>query len=582
MEDDDINEENGLPMEFNDEEENSQTLTLSKLQDKINLSFDYEVNSVKLDENYNMNCKLYYYNPKKKSYQVLNYNAFNDKLRPLPKIVPSTDQSKAKFNKSKYDNEFEEIDELSDNEKDKEKKYKANIIKRLVSKQKRRFQDSNFDLDMSYITEKVIAMGFPSTGVETMYRNSLTDVINFFHTKHNDKVKIYNLCLEKDRIYNKNLFPNFKVGLFPATDHNPCPIKLILEFCIDICLYLIKNPNGVAAVHCKAGKGRTGVMICSYLVFSGLCDSSEKAFRYYARIRTKNNTGVTIASQKRYIKYFENFLQTNLCKPYIYFIPKIIRSHFSHLMIGNGKVEINNILQSFQKEKSYFISANKFKLKGIRLGPFPKGKKLKLKICNFVDSKFKLNKKYLVESKKANSDGLVYYEQTFSPELTIHSDIKITIKKDINFFAWINMWYASLELIKKFYDKEEENIIRLSCRTTGREAKEDRDRDRENGVDMRGSRIINKTSMFAYNTNEDGINKPVVASLFEIIYKLKHNSDLNELINKINNNLNLNMTHKFDKENMEIQLSSNEFDKFKEKKEYNNLIMTIFFSLSDK
>ena len=582
MEDDDINEENGLPMEFNDEEENSQTLTLSKLQDKINLSFDYEVNSVKLDENYNMNCKLYYYNPKKKSYQVLNYNAFNDKLRPLPKIVPATDQSKAKFNKSKYDNEFEEIDETSDNEKDKEKKYKANLIKRLVSKQKRRFQDSDFDLDMSYITEKVIAMGFPSTGVETMYRNSLTDVIKFFHTRHNDKVKIYNLCLEKDRIYNKNIVPNFKVGLFPATDHNPCPIKLILEFCIDICLYLIKNPNGVAAVHCKAGKGRTGVMICSYLVFSGLCDSSEKAFRYYARIRTKNNTGVTIASQKRYIKYFENFLQTNLCKPYIYFIPKIIRSHFSHLMIGNGKVEINNILQSFQKEKSYFISANKFKLKGIRLGPFPKGKKLKLKICNFVDSKFKLNKKFLVESKKANSDGLVYYEQTFSPELIIHSDIKITLKKDINFFAWINMWYASLELIKKFYDKEEENIIRLSCRTAGREEKEDRDRDRENGVDMRGSRINNKTSMFTYNTNEDDINKPVVASLFEIIYKLKHNSDLNELINKINNNLNLNMAHKFDKENMEIQLSSNEFDKFQEKKEYNNLEMTIFFSLSDK
>ena len=582
MEDDDINEENGLPMEFNDEEENSQTLTLSKLQDKINLSFDYEVNSVKLDENYNMNCKLYYYNPKKKSYQVLNYNAFNDKLRPLPKIVANTDQSKAKFNKSKYDNEFEEIDETSDNEKEKEKKYKANLIKRLVSKQKRRFQDSDFDLDMSYITEKVIAMGFPSTGVETMYRNSLTDVIKFFHTRHNDKVKIYNLCLEKDRIYNKNIFPNFKVGLFPATDHNPCPIKLILEFCIDICLYLIKNPNGVAAVHCKAGKGRTGVMICSYLVFSGLCDSSEKAFRYYARIRTKNNTGVTIASQKRYIKYFENFLQTNLCKPYIYFIPKIIRSHFSHLMIGNGKVEINNILQSFQKEKSYFISANKFKLKGIRLGPFPKGKKLKLKICNFVDSKFKLNKKFLVESKKANSDGLVYYEQTFSPELIIHSDIKITLKKDINFFAWINMWYASLELIKKFYDKEEENIIRLSCRTAGREEKEDRDRDRENGVDMRGSRINNKTSMFTYNTNEDDINKPVVTSLFEIIYKLKHNSDLNELINKINNNLNLNMAHKFDKENMEIQLSSNEFDKFQEKKEYNNLEMTIFFSLSDK
>ena len=569
MEEDEDNEEEPH-MEFNNDEENSQTLTLSKLQDKINLKFDYEVNSIKLDEKFNMKCKLYCYNPKKKEYQVLNYNNFSDKLRPLPKINPSND---SKNKDSKYDQEFEELNDSFD--KGNEKVYKANLIKRLVSKQKRRFQDSDFDLDMSYITEKVIAMGFPSTGIETMYRNSLKDVINFFHTRHNDNVKIYNLCLEKDRIYNKDIFPNFKVGLFPATDHNPCPIKLILEFCIDITLYLIKNPNSVAAVHCKAGKGRTGVMICSYLVFSGLCDSSEKAFRYYARIRTKNNTGVTIASQKRYIKYFENFLQSNLYKPYIYFIPRIIRSHFSHLMIGDGKVQINNILQSFQKEKSYFISANKFKLKGIKLGPFPKGKKLKIKICNFVDNKFKLDKKYLKESKKEDSKGNYYYEIYFSPELTIHSDIKITIKKDINFYVWINMWYASLELIKKFYDKEE-NIMRLSCRTL-REVKG----SKENKYNIIDSRISNNIIDSIYDTNDNNLNdgNPAISSLSEIIYKLKHNTDLNELINKINSNINLNLGHKFNPKDMEIKLSSNEFDKFQEKKEYRDLEMIIYYSL---
>ena len=193
-------------------------------------------------------------------------------MRPLPKIKPSKDPKKAMNDSSKYDVEFEE---LEDSGIDKDNLKKANFFKRLVSKQKRRFQDSNFDLDMSYITEKVIAMGFPSTGVEVMYRNSLSDIIKFFHVRHNDEVKVYNLCLEKDRIYNKDVFPNSKVGLFPATDHNPSPIKLILEFCIDICLYLIKNPKGVAAVHCKAGKGRTGVMICSYLVFRLMSNKRE-------------------------------------------------------------------------------------------------------------------------------------------------------------------------------------------------------------------------------------------------------------------------------------------------------------------
>ena len=402
--------------------EESQTLNLEKYKEKIKYVFDYEVNNIKLDNNDDMNCKMSYYSPETKGYRILNYNSFNDKLRPVYKIIPSKDPKKSEYNTNKYDKEFIEIEEprLPNNVKS------ANLLKRLVSKQKRRYQDENFDLDMSYITDRVIAMGFPSVGCETVYRNSLTDVIRFFHTKHNDKVKIYNLCLEKDRIYNKNLFSQSSVGLFPATDHNPCPIKLILEFCIDICLYLLKNPNGVAAVHCKAGKGRTGVMICSYLVFSHLCETSEKAFRYYARIRTKDNTGVTIPSQKRYIKYFETFLQANFCPPYIFLIPKIIKSHFSHLMVGKGRLLVKNILQSFRDEKSYFISANKFKLKGVKVGPLPKGKKISLKICNFINNNFDIKDNMLKEIENNNenisvinniSDG---YLLTFKILLIVH------------------------------------------------------------------------------------------------------------------------------------------------------------------
>ena len=103
--------------------------------------------------------------------------------------------------------------------------FKASCLKRLVSKEKKRFQNENFDLDLAYVTKRVIAMGFPSSGCETIYRNNLADVINFFGEQHKHNVKIYNLCIEPDRIYQKSAFKGMPVGFFPSKDHNPCPVK---------------------------------------------------------------------------------------------------------------------------------------------------------------------------------------------------------------------------------------------------------------------------------------------------------------------------------------------------------------------
>ena len=543
---------------------NSQTLNLTKLDDKIQYVFDYEMNYSKIKDILK-ESKLFYYDENNDLTQV-NYDLFFDKLKPLPKIIPNKDPNKAKYNSSIYDADFEEIE---DDDKEEDLK-KANIFKRLVSKQKRRFQDSDFDLDMSYITEKVIAMGFPSTGMQTLYRNSLSDIIKFFKTKHNDIVKVYNLCIEKDRIYNKNIFPHSKVGLFPATDHNPSPIKLILEFCIDICLYLIKNPKGVAAVHCKAGKGRTGVMICSYLVFSGLCKNCEQAFRYYGRMRTKNNTGVTIASQRRYIRYFETFLKANFYPPYYKLIPKIIKSQFSFLMDEKNNIKITNILQSFQTEESYFISANKFKLKGIKLGPLPRGKDLKIKVCNFVDSKFKLKNKKLVEVYQTDKSN-AYYEQRFMPELVVHSDIKITIKNDFNFYVWVNFWHSTLEMIRIF--NEEYGVRKKSEINSIQDIK---------FSDLVGKKVEKKKKVKItniYSGNNDKNDNNETNPLYDKIQSLVHNNDLNELLELIESNTDV----EFDKDNMSIKVNSTEFDKFQEKKEYTKSFeMTIFYSLSNK
>ena len=81
------------------------------------------------------------------------------------------------------------------------------------------------------------------------------------------------------------------------------------------------------------------------------------------------------------------------------------------------------------------------------------------------------------------------------------------------------------------------------------------------------------------NTDRDKNDKITsTKSLYEIIYRLKHNTDLNELINRIN----IDLKKKFDKRSMSIILRSDEFDKFDETSKYPGLKTTIYYSLVDK
>ena len=317
--------------------------------------------------------------------------------------------------------------------------YKANLFKRLVSKKKRRIRTDQFDLDMAYITERIIGMGFPATGCETLYRNSLTDLRGFLDRYHGE-YKIYNLCIEVGRIYQKNLWFERKVGLFPFNDHAPCPIKLILDFCVDICLYLTCNPRGVACIHCKAGKGRTGVMIVCYLIFSGLCQNSDEALSHYAKQRTLNNKGVTIPSQIRYIKYFETFLNANFEKPFLKCIPKLIRSE-----LDKG---YTNIIMNYNTDMSYFTTINGFKLKKCLIGPFTQEMNLTYNFSAITIKKLNFEKSKITRKIIRNQ---FYYEIELNSDDVINYDLKLSIEsKKLKFYSWFNLWFNTFEIISNF------------------------------------------------------------------------------------------------------------------------------------
>ena len=188
------------------------------------------------------------------------------------------------------------------------------FLKSLVSQDKNRFCFDGYDLDLTYITPRIIAMGLPSTSLEALYRNNLTDVLNFFNERHPEHYKVYNLCGEKN--YAPNIF--YKQGYFPFQDHEAPPLNLIRPFCEDAKKFLDEDPKNVVAIHCLAGKGRTGTLISCLLLYLGELDTAADCLKYYGLMRVDNGRGVTVPSQIRYVFYFEQILRNKIPHPIVF------------------------------------------------------------------------------------------------------------------------------------------------------------------------------------------------------------------------------------------------------------------------
>ncbi|XP_048034798.1 putative tyrosine-protein phosphatase TPTE [Megalobrama amblycephala] len=188
-----------------------------------------------------------------------------------------------------------------------QKKELEKVTRRMVSENKRRYQKDGFDLDLTYVTERVIAMSFPSSGKQALYRNPIREVARFLDTKHLDHYKVFNLCSEKG--YDPQFF-HYRVERVMIDDHNVPSLDDMLRYTACVREWMAADSRNVIAIHCKGGKGRTGTMVCTWLIDSDQFESAQESLDYFGERRTDKSMsskfqGVETPSQSRYVGYYE-------------------------------------------------------------------------------------------------------------------------------------------------------------------------------------------------------------------------------------------------------------------------------------
>ncbi|XP_043820802.1 tensin-3 isoform X3 [Dromiciops gliroides] len=166
--------------------------------------------------------------------------------------------------------------------------------------------EEGYELDLTYITERIIAVSFPASCSEETYLHNLQDVTRMLKSKHGDNYLVINLSEKRYDLTKLN--PKIMDVGWPDL-HAP-PLDKMCTICKAQENWLNSDPQHVVVIHCRGGKGRIGVVISSYMHFTNVSASADQALDRFAMKKFFDDkvSALMQPSQKRYVHFLSGLL----------------------------------------------------------------------------------------------------------------------------------------------------------------------------------------------------------------------------------------------------------------------------------
>ncbi|KAH7052146.1 hypothetical protein B0J12DRAFT_698825 [Macrophomina phaseolina] len=224
----------------------------------------------------------------------------------------------------------------------------ASLLRQIVAGPRARHPEAG--LDLCYVTDSIIATSGPSgTYPQRAYRNPLDQLVKFLDKNHADKWAIWEFRAEGTGYPDEEVYG--RIWHYPWPDHHPPPFALVPRIIASMRNWLKADKDRVVVVHCKAGKGRSGTVSCSYLIAEEGWKAEDALKRFTERrMRPGFGPGVSIPSQLRWVGYVDRWTKGG--KVYVERPIEILEIHAWGIRTGvkisiDGYVDEGKVIKTF-------------------------------------------------------------------------------------------------------------------------------------------------------------------------------------------------------------------------------------------